>query len=243
MKKIIVLILILALTYTLFFYGEQFNYKAKLVLFNISSSIKPVSYFLEYIKFKRDLVEENTVLKQQIMSLNHLRYENLSLRADLKELLKQDKFSDEDNVLQIKELIPSFAPRVNNLYVVDTADLSLGNHLVFSMDGWLLASVFVHDESYIQDALLFSAQKRQVPAYLIISDEQKQKITLRGIGYGSFIAHLNKEFKVKIKDAVYYRGHALGVIQKIESKEQDPYLTLYISLPVNLDNLTYVKIK
>jgi len=83
----------------------------------------------------------------------------------------------------------------------------------------------VHDNT--SELKLFSSSDNKVDGVLA----SEKSISLIGIGGGSFIANLPKDFQISIGDEIYYGprgGGVLGQVSDIKNDIQDTFLKVYI---------------
>ena len=244
MKRILSILFIFLLGLLFYFKFSDLRNGASLRLQEIALLAESYAPNIDFFTSKRALMSENELLKKEIAHLQAIKLENLYLRADLKELGVYFDNHDKDKGQVILRLYPSLLPRVDTLSVKTTGDLKPGRYLLLSDNGYVVADMNIGDsEKQPTESFLLSARGRKIPAFIIKSDDTKQKITLQGKGYGAFVAQVNKDFKIKKDAPIYYMGIPIARVRSVKSSEQSPYITLHASVDVNLDNLDYLILK
>ncbi len=240
-KFFILIVLILVLSNIYFKWFNILEHKAQTLIFSSSDLLFQKVSFLDYFQSKKKLQEENDNLKSKIQALSFLKISNLALKQDLEEIKSLLKDNDEGE-LGLLRLEPSVAPRVD--YLSFSKSLPEDKYyLVFAKAGFLLADKRAGKSKF---ARLLSARERVIPAYILLGDkDQKEKIKLKlyGKGGGAFKAQLNKEYKLKVGDPIYFKSYPIAIVRKLELDEQSPYQIVYAGLPINLNNLDFVLIK
>ncbi len=240
-KFFILFIVILVLSNIYFKWLHVLEYKVQALIFSSSDLFFQKMSFLDYFQSKKRLQEENDNLKSEIRALSFLKISNLALKQDLEEIKSLLKDNDEEE-LELLRLEPSVAPRIDYLSFIRTLPEN-ENYLIFADAGFLLADKRAGKSKF---ARLLSARERVIPAYILSGDkEQKEKIKIKlyGKGAGAFTAQLNKEYKLKVGDPIYFKSYPIAIVRKLESDEQSPYQIVYAGLPINLNNLDFVLIK
>ncbi len=249
MKRAVILIIFaVVFVSTIYFFMPNLKNISTTLLLNIASRFEYYFSLSGYLKDKEELLRENMALRQKMELLKYAEINRLALEADLHELKSLIDNEDEDGVggkdnisqksgWQIVRLEPQIAPRVNHLLLERRPDSS--EYLVFAKTSFLVA---VLSAGTSKEARLFSANRKVTPAY-ILQDNEKIKVSLKGIGAGAFSFDLNKEYKIKEGDIVFYKSFPLAIVRKVEADEQSPYMKVYASVPFNLNNLDFVLLK
>ncbi len=234
--------------FTAYFFMPNIKNTAASILLNTASKIDFYLGIGDYFKDKKELLLENTALKQKVELLKYSEINRLAMEADLNEIKSLISNENEggadkkDGVLQKKygqivRIEPQVAPRVNYLILERRPDSS--EYFVFGKNSFLIATLAAGTR---KEARLFSAHRKVTPAY-ILQDEEKIKISLKGMGAGAFSFDLNKEYKIKEGDIVLYKSFPIAIVRKVEIDEKSPYMKVYASVPFNLNNLDFVLLK
>ncbi len=173
---------------------------------------------------REDVSGVNDVCKLNFysLSLNALLYEN----KELKELLR---YKTENSVLA--KVIDRHIEK--SFYILDSQAKPEKKYIAISTQGYALG--FSKDNFL----LLFSMPGRVINTYAI-KEDKKISIQAEALMSGSFKAEVNKEFKIKVGDKIYFDLWPIGIVYSVENIKNSPYDNVYIALPFNLSNLSNV---
>lgn len=193
------------------------------------------------VKNKQSLRQENILLQSEIgeakialLELDIYKNEN----TELKKLLGRDQNE--------KRILATILEKPNrSLY--DTLIIDVGKNQQIEVGDSILSGNFiigtvveVH-ENHSKASLLSTPETR----YTVRIGESPIESEAFGRGNGNFIAKLPKEISVNNGDLVRFIGLSikfLGRVEVIEKTEADPFQVIFFTLPVNIQNLTWVEV-
>ncbi len=223
-------------------------------IFNVSLVTRivdaPINYILEshiavlspfkntfvYFVNKRDLEtrieslqEENTNLK-----LENLLEKTLGQEF---EYFKNEFQTIPQNQLYKVILKPPFTPFDNIRISGDLQSKQIGDFVFYKTV--LIGKI---TEKYNQYATveLFSTPDKITPVSILGT-----QFEAKGLGDGRFVLEASKEFEVKQGDPILYpeqRILVLGVVEFIESNEQDLFKKIYFNVPAPISTISYVTV-
>ena len=238
--KIIIVIILFVIILRLFnidiistIFGNPINY-----IFESNTAIlNPLKNTLVYFKKKESLEKQ----------IEQLQKENNELRMDT---LFNQSISDEFN--QFKNQFGTTSPQ-NNIYKVilkppftpfDTIKISgslesknIGDFVFYKN---ILIGKIVEKNNKYANVELFSSPQKITPIQL-----KGSQFEAKGLGGGRYVFEVSKEFDVTEQEPIIYPEQTiliLGVVEFIESKEEDLFKKIYFNLPFSLDNISYVTV-
>ncbi len=195
------------------------------------------------IRFKSSLEAENTDLKNKISALasqNAMQSELSSENADLKATLGRS----EHNTFTLAVVLEK---PPHSMY--DTIIIDGGSKVGFAVG----QSVYTNGETpigtitdvYPNSALvkLFSTSGEKTEARLSPSNID---VTLVGQGSGNFSATVPHDLPIAndiVAVTKELNAHVIAQYQKVTSDPRDPFQTLLLSAPVNMNELNFVEVK
>ncbi len=87
---------------------------------------------------------------------------------------------------------------------------------------------------------LFSSPDKIVPVTI-----NGTQFEAKGLGGGRFVLEASKEFEVAVGDPIIYPEQkvlVIGVVEFIESKEEDLFKKIYFNVPVPISTISYVTV-
>ncbi len=213
-------------------------------LWSLKNSI--VTFFSDNIAVlnsKTDLLKENSLLKEQILTNNKeqalfdlLKKEN----EDLKNILSRTKMSQK--VLLGAVLIKPFLSPYDTLIIdVGSYDgVALGNKVMVDGNTFIGYVSEVYDNT--SKVVLYSSPGEKVKVLIGNNNVEKEAI---GMGGGNFQVEIPREIGVKEGDIITIpsiSANVFGVVEKIEFKESDSFQNILFKNPVNIAELKWVEV-
>ena len=236
------------------FFGVLFLFII-LRLFNIPIFVtlfdKPVHYIVEsnlfilqpfknsilYFKDKKQLQDEVNRLKKENIDLKiQTLFEQTTLNEF--EVFKQ-QFASTTSMGTVAKVIlkPPFSP-FDTITISGNLEKILVNDFVF-YNSILIGKVVSRDNTYAK-VELFSTPEKVTPILL-----HGVQFEAKGLGGGRYVFEASKEFEVASGDPIVFPDQKLiilGVVEFIESKEEDLFKKIYFNLPIPFDSLLYVTV-
>jgi len=247
-------ILILTLLTGVIFYFYAPNITAYLTALTEGSSAKSQlaqSLTVDLTDFtKSDLLEENKKLKETLANLSYVRIYNKSLEfeiAELKNLLSDEKHAAQKQILA-RVVNTNQKPAPVFIKILPEGDpKEMRNPYVFTSFGFILGDLFVNNSAYDRYAIKpFSIPGREIKGILRFdsnSPSDKLAVDVVSAGSGIFEFFVNKEYKVKEGDILYFKTYPMAVVRKVFKTSESPFIKVWAGLPFNLSVLDYVLIK
>ncbi len=247
MKKIIkTTILLLTLISLLYKFVPNYIADKEYILqpvFAIQSKMQNTALFVKIFSITK-LQEENDKLKKDLEALAYLRLNNLALKQELKEL--QELQNDKDEPVAYAHIKVQSFPPSNKIFFSTSKNLDTDNHhsyFLIARDSFILADGVESKGENLYIAELLSAPSRELNAFLYFNnDEDKLKVTTRGLGAGKFEFDINKKYDIKEGDTIFYKFHPLAVVVKIHEDEKSAYKKVLASVPFNLSLLEILSV-
>lgn len=224
-------------------------------LFNINLVSKifdtPVNYILEsntfvlspfkntlvYFKDKKNLDEQVKKLQAENTDLKIQNLLNHTTSQEFEYFKNQFGTTTGGNSYYKVILKPPFTP-FDNIRITGQLDLKQVGDLVFYKN--ILVGKITEKDNRYGTVELFSTPDKVTP--IVVKGTQFEA---KGLGGGRFVFEASKEFEIKEGEPIIYPEQALlvlGVVEFIESKEEDLFKKIYFNLPVALDSISYVTI-
>lgn len=238
--KILIIILVVFILFRIFninLLSKIFDHPINYILESNSSVLSPFKSTLVYFESKKELEKEINQLKQEN---TNLKVETLFGQAITQEfeVYKSHFGSSTIQGVPAKVILrPPFTP-------FDTIKIS-GN----------LSSKQVGDMVFYKNILIgkiIDKDNTYATVELFSSPDKVTQITLggtqfeaKGLGGGRYVFEASKELEVKEGEPVIYPDQSvliLGVVEFVESKEQDLFKKVYFNLPTPLNTLSYVTV-
>lgn len=182
------------------------------------------------------LKEENTKFKLEVIDRNALNDEN----TKLKELLNRKK--DISTTLGVVIARPG-----QSLYDTLIVDVGRDHGLVVG------ARVFVEGETligYVEEVYektvkvaMYSAPGQNTDA---LSSQSNIPVSLKGRGGGNFEIELPRDVELPVGSSIVHLGihpYILGIVGDVTFDPRDPFQTVLVSLPVNIQHIKFVEIE
>jgi len=241
-----VLLFILLFTLSFFFPNglKSVAYSVAKPFWSIADySLRPFPYFINYIKTKNSLVEENSNLKDEIatLKLKAIDYDILLKQTDdLKSQLGRIDTTGKTVARILSK--PPLSPY--DTFVVDVGENSglQVESKVFISDNIIIGIVKnVNSNNALVE--LFSSSGVEHEA---ISGRTGTTFKLVGLGGGNFKIEVPKDVDILWGDSFVYPNLAsavLGTVYFVDSNAQSSFKTIYIRTPVNVFSSKYVFIE
>ena len=185
-----------------------------------------------------------------------LAKENETLRAEI-ERLRVDNLRTSYLAQQIEDAFDLSAEGLLPAEVIDRGSLFDRDHLivnrglnddirmgdqVMAMDNILVGYV---EQVFDQTARvrLYSTHDQEIHGILYPEDVT---LTARGAGGGGFIIETPREVGVEVGDVLYRQGAAgqvIAIVREVVFDPRDPFKKVYLSYPVNINEIQLVGIK
>lgn len=199
--------------------------------------LSPAKNTLVYFKQKKDLEEqvkilrtENTDLKLENLLDKNITQEFEYFKAQFGELTQQNDYY---KVI----LRPPFTP-FDILKISGNLENKKVGDFVFYKN--ILIGTVVEKDNQYATVELQSSPNKKTPIAL-----KGTQFEAKGLGGGRYVFEASKEFEVAVGDPVEYPYQnvlILGVVEFVESKEDDLFKKVYFNLPTTLDMISYVNV-
>ncbi len=195
---------------------------------------------------KSDLLSENKKLKESLSELAFLRVYNKALEYELSEIkgLLGDK---EPQGVLARTINAQQIPAPGFLKISVKDDIKMfSNPYAFAKGGFVLGEVQRSNEN-VHFVNLFSLPGRELTGYLRFDDKDspsdKLSVDVVALGSGAFEFFVNKEYKVKKGDILFFKTYPMAVVEKVNKSSQSPFLRVWARLPFDISIVDYVLIK
>ncbi len=195
---------------------------------------------------KSDLLSENKKLKESLSEFAFLRVYNKALEYELNEI--KDLLGDQ----QVKGVLARTInaqqiPTPSFLKISVKDDIkTFSNPYAFAKGGFVLGEVQIGNGN-VHFVNLFSTPGRELPGYLRFDDKNspsdKLSVDVVALGSGAFEFFVNKEYKVKKGDILFFKTYPMAVVEKVNESSQSPFLRVWARLPFDMSLVDYVLIK
>lgn len=218
---------------------NMLNYPVHYILNTSNVFTNPLKNSILYFKNKNDLEEENKKLKQ----------ENIELR--LNQIVQQSNVQEFDyfvktfgtNTQSVEHplfRVISKPPFLSFDMLKITGDLSRYNIDEFVFYKHVLIGKVVEKNNTFATVKLFSSPEHKTP--ITVKGSQFEAI---GLGSGRYTFEVAKDFEIQVADIILYPNDkifVLGVVDVVETKEEDLFKKVYFNIPVPLSDISYVSI-
>ncbi len=199
--------------------------------------LSPIKNTLVYFKDKKSLEEqvkqlrtENTELKLENLLNKNISNEFEYFKSQFGEVTQQNTF--------FKVILrPPFTPFDRIRIAGNLEPYQVGN-LVF-YKSLLIGKIIEKDNRYATVELFSSPEKKTV---ITVKGTQFEA---HGLGGGRYVFEASKDFDVTEGEPIVYPEQTvviLGVVEFVESREEDLFKKVYFNLPTSLDMISYVTI-
>lgn len=209
-----------------------------------NSSVEGVVNSTQLLRSKRSLIFENDNLKNEIKETEFklLGFESLKQENEsLKELLGRGVLNIEDTVLGAVLARPNISP-----YDTFIIDIGSGHKILKDDDVFVYGNVYIGkvDEVFKNTSTvkLFSSPGEITQVSIGL---QNISANAKGRGGGNFIVELPRGTEVEKGDIVTIPGidiKLFAVVEEIESRPSDPFITILFKNPVNINDIKWVQV-
>jgi cell shape-determining protein MreC len=240
--KIILFIFSLLLILRLFnnsFAMHIFNYPVNYILDSTHTILSPIKNLFLYVKDKDDLQKEILQLKKENieLKLNQISYQtNTQEFEHFKSVFGVFENNVNTNLLRVISRPPFLSFDLLQI-TGDLEQYTIGDFVFYKN---ILIGKLVEKNKIYGTVKLFS------------SPQEKTLITVRGaqfeatgLGSGRYIFEVAKDFQVEHNDVISLSADTffvLGVVNLVESKEEDLFKKVYFNVPVPLSIISYVTV-
>ncbi len=196
---------------------------------------------LALVKSKESLILENSNLKRQLDIASSVSLERDALLLDNNRL--KSVAGGEGEVGEVASILSSPAQSIYDIVIAEVgpnSGVKIGDS-VFGPNSIVLGSVVERSGNIIR-IKYFSSSGTETPARI---GKDGSPFVLKGQGGGNFIFVAPRDFNVNIGDVVMLPAittSVLGEVNSVETVRSDSFKNVYVSFPINIFNLSYVRI-
>lgn len=206
------------------------------ILESHTAILSPLKNTLVYFKTKKELESKVEVLQEEN---TNLKLENLLQKTMEQEFeyFKNEFQASSTSQLYKVILKPPFTP-FDNIRITGNLDTTQIGDLVFYKT--ILIGKITEKDSHYATVELFSTPDKVTQVSI-----KGTQFETKGLGGGRFVLEASKEFEVAEGEAILYPEQnvlILGVVEFIESKEEDLFKKIYFNVPVPISTISYVTI-
>jgi cell shape-determining protein MreC len=199
--------------------------------------LSPIKNTLMYFKDKKDLQDRVQKLQSENTDLKLDNLLNKNITQEFEYFKNQfGEVPQQNNMFKVI-LRPPFTP-FDMIKIAGKLDAYNVGDFVFYKN-ILIGKISEKDNQYATVELLSSPDKK-IPVTV-----KGTQLEAQGLGGGRYVFETSKEFDIKESDPIVYPNQTvliLGVVEFIETKEQDLFKKIYFNLPTSLDTISYVSI-
>lgn len=199
--------------------------------------LSPLKNTFVYFKEKKDLQKKVEELQTENTDLKLDNLLNRNITEEFEYFKNQfGTISPQNNIYKVI-LRPPFTPFDSIRISGDLESKQVGDFVFYKN---ILIGKIVEKDNRYASVELFSSPEKTVPVIL-----KGSQFEARGLGGGRYIFEASKEFEVVEGEPVVYPEKTiliLGVVEFIESNEEDLFKKIYFNLPVTLDTISYVTV-
>lgn len=193
-----------------------------------------------FLQEKSALINENQILNKRLADLSAISIQRDALVAEnlsLKGL---------GHVLPEEEVAYVLASPIQSYYDVAVVELAsnsmaeVGDN-VFGPNGIVLGKI-IERSGGIAKVEYFSSPDKKIIARI---GKENTELELNGVGGGNFVTAIPRALEIASGDLVTipaFNAGVVGVVGSVEVARSDSFKNVYISYPINIFELTWVKI-
>lgn len=219
------------------FVSNMFDGTVNYVLESNVYVLSPVKNTLMYFKDKKDLQDRVQELQSENTDLKLDNLLNKNITQEFEYFKNQfGEVPQQNNMFKVI-LRPPFTP-FDMIRISGKLDAYNVGDFVFYKN-ILIGKITEKDNRYATVELLSSPDKK-IPITV-----KGTQLEAQGLGGGRYSFETSKDLDIKEGDPVVYPDQTvliLGVVEFIETKEQDLFKKVYFNLPTSLDTISYVSI-
>lgn len=216
---------------------NMFDAPVNYVLKSNAKILSPLKYTLVYFKDKQDLEYRVKKLEEENINLKLETLLNRTVTQEFEYFNKQFGSSVATSTFYKVILKPPFTP-FDNVKIAGDLDSKQIDDLVFYKN--ILIGKIVEKNNNYATVELFSTPNKMTP--IVVNGTQFEA---KGLGGGRYVFETSKEFELKEGDPVIYPEQVirvLGVVEFIETREEDLFRKVYFNIPTTLDTISYVTV-
>lgn len=199
--------------------------------------LSPLKNTFVYFKEKKDLQKQVEELQAQNTDLKLDNLLNRNITEEFEYFKNQfGTISPQNNIYKVI-LRPPFTP-FDSIRISGNLDSKQVGDFVFYKN--ILIGKIVEKDNHYASVELFSSPQKTVPIVL-----KGSQFEAKGLGGGRYVFEVSKEFVVTEGEPIIYPEKViliLGVVEFIESSEEDLFKKIYFNLPATLDTISYVTV-
>jgi len=221
------------------FFGSVLRSVGRPVWVARESVLDTFSERMELLRSKRELVSENEILKKELASSREKLVQYEALRLELDRISRTGE--EEDGVIRARVLVRP-PQTIYDSFILDvgaTDGVKVGD-LVYVSDSILIGEITAVS-SRTAEARLFSSGGQQTSVKFPSGTE----FTAYGKGGGTYELKVPRDVVVKEGDPLTRPGKDFwmyGSVGTIASADADSFKRIMFRIPVNLHELSYVKV-
>jgi cell shape-determining protein MreC len=199
--------------------------------------ISPLKHTLVYFKDKQDLESRVAALEEENINLKLETLFNRTISQEFNYFVSQFGTTTPATSFYKVILKPPFTPFDNIRIAGQLSNKQVGDFVFYK--NILIGKIVEKNNSYAT-VELFSTPNKSTP--VVVNGTQFEA---KGLGGGRYVFETSKEFELKEGDPVVYPEQTilvLGVVEFIETREEDLFRKVYFNLPVTLDTISYVTV-
>lgn len=199
--------------------------------------LQPFKNSILYFKNKKELSAEIDRLKKENIDLKIQTLFDQATSNEFEIFKQQFASTTLAGVIAKVILKPPFSP-FDTITISGNLQNSIVGDYVF-YNSILIGKIVSKDNTHAK-VELFSTPEKITPTLL-----RGVQFEAKGLGGGRYVFEVSKEFEVALGDPILFPDQnliVLGVVEFIESKEEDLFKKIYFNLPIPFDSLLYVTV-
>lgn len=238
--RILFILLVIFIIFRLFninLISKIFKHPINYVLESNTIILSPIKNTLVYFKEKKDLQKELEQLQQEN---TNLKIESLFGQAITQEFETYKSYFGSSTIQGTPAKVilrPPFTPFDNIKISGNLGSRQVGDMVFYK--NILIGKIIDKDNTYATVELFSSPDKI---TQVVLKGTQFEA---KGLGGGRYVFEASKELEIKEGEPVIYPDQnifILGVVEFVESKEEDLFKKVYFNLPTPLNTLSYVTV-
>lgn len=238
--KIIGSIFILFIIFRIFnitIVSHIFNTPVNYILESNNKIVSPFKNTLVYFKDKKELQKQVEQLQAENIDLKLDVLLNRNITEEFEYFKNQFGTTSPQNNIYKVILKPPFTP-FDSIRISGNLEFKNVGDFVFYKN--ILIGKIVEKDTQYASVELFSSPQKTVPVEL-----KSSQFEAKGLGGGRYVFEVSKEFDIAEGEPIVYPEQTiliLGVVEFIESNEEDLFKKIYFNLPISLDRISYVTV-
>jgi len=238
--KFVVGIFVLLLLFRIFnitFLSKIFDHPVNFILESNTIVLSPLKNTLVYFKDKKDLEAQVKQLQSDNTNLTLENLLNRNISQEFEYFAAQFGTTSLENTFFKVILRPPFTP-FDSIRISGNLEGYQVDDLVFYKS--ILIGKIIEKSNRYATVELFSSPEKVTP--IVVKGTQFEA---KGLGGGRFVFETAKDFDIAQGDPIIYPEQkilVLGVVEFIETKEEDLFKKIYFNLPTPLNTISYVNV-